>query len=87
MKIDDEKIEHLITEKFSELECPLCHAKEWAVSNKIFQLSEFNKGDLIIGGPLYLVFPVVCNKCGNTYFFNPFNIGLLKNSEGKKDVK
>jgi len=47
-------------------------------SKKIFQLSEFHEGNLVVGGPLIPVIPVTCTNCGNTVLVNALISGALK---------
>ena len=51
--------------------CPACHQiTQWEVAQQVFQLLEFSKGNLVVGGPVIPVLPVACLKCGYTYLFN-----------------
>ena len=38
---------------------------------------EFNQGNLVLGGQLVPVVPVVCNNCGNTVLVNAILAGLI----------
>lgn len=80
-KIDSNKIINFLNSKWQGSTCPMCHAGNWNVSNKVFELREFNNGDLVIGGPsnaITPVVPVICSNCGNTIFINVLSTGLLK---------
>lgn len=72
-----ELINH-INDKWINKTCPYCGGVDWTVSEKIFELREFNNGSLNIGGIVTPVIPVVCNKCGNTVLINMIITGLLK---------
>ena len=39
---------------------------QWEVSDRIYELREFNGGDLIIGGSLYPIIAMTCKSCGAT---------------------
>lgn len=59
----------------------MCHGREWNVTDKFFELREFNNGDLVIGGPnnaITPLVPVTCKNCGNTILINALTTGLLK---------
>lgn len=61
--------------------CPMCGSKQWNVADKIFELREFNEGNLVLGGPNASIVPVItvtCTHCGNTVFINALTSGLLK---------
>lgn len=57
-----------------------CGSNEWILNDKIFELREFQGGNLIIGGQSS-VFPVItvsCKQCGNTYFFNAVLLSVIE---------
>jgi hypothetical protein len=64
-----------------------CSGQNWILNDKIFELREFNEGNLVIGGKNSSIFPVIsvsCSKCGNTHFFNAILLGLIqKDNESK----
>ncbi|MBQ9453179.1 MAG: hypothetical protein IJU65_07820 [Desulfovibrio sp.] len=82
MEIDKAKLTKFVSTKFDKTHCPICGGEQWIISDKIFQLTEFNNGNLVVGGPLYLVLPVICAQCGNTCFINPV---LLDNMDFKSN--
>jgi predicted nucleic-acid-binding Zn-ribbon protein len=90
MKLDDEK-RKILEEKFKEykpqLVCPICGNKDWGVNDTIFELREFNGGDMVIGArQMQTVYPVItlsCTKCGYTHFINVIRLGLIEKSEDK----
>jgi len=47
-------------------------------SKKIFQLSEFHEGNLVVGGLLIPVIPVTCTNCGHTVLVNALISGAIK---------
>lgn len=76
MNIDENKLNTFLEEKKIPI-CQLCGHNNWGVSPKIFQLFEFDKNGLTIGGPTYPVVPISCNHCGNTLFINAIIANLL----------
>jgi len=63
-------IKHL-QEKWGNKACPMCGQNNWTVSDNLFELREFQGGNIILGsGPIIPVFPVTCNNCGNTVLVN-----------------
>ena len=61
--------------------CSSCGANiEFSINSRIFELREFNKGSLVIGGNTAVVPLVVvtCPKCGETKLYNALMLGLLK---------
>ena len=80
-KIDTEKLIKFIDSKWHASVCPMCGVRAWGVSEKVFELREFNEGNLVIGGPnsvISPVIPVTCRNCGNTVFINALSTGLLE---------
>ena len=57
--------------------CPMCGKGPWSVQDKVFQLSEYHSGNLVVGGPLIPVIPVTCNNCGHTVMVNAILSGAL----------
>ena len=81
MKIDTNKMIYFLQNKWGDSICPYCHGNNWDVPDKAFELREFNKGDLKIGGPEGAILPVVpitCTNCGNTVFINALLAGLVE---------
>ncbi len=62
-------IEHL-KEKWAGRPCQMCGGANWNVQRTVFEIREFDKGSLTVGGPVIPVVPVVCNNCGNTVMVN-----------------
>lgn len=86
MKVNDKKLKEYL-KKIKAPICPLCGSNHWTVSDKIFQLHEFQNGDLIIGGDSKIlpVLPLTCENCGNTYFINAIRAQLIDPND--KEVK
>ena len=76
----------VITPQMSVL-CDICSNQDWVLNDRIFELREFQGGNLVIGGQS-AVFPVIalsCRKCGKTFFFNALVLGLIEiNDEPKQ---
>lgn len=80
-KPNGQEIINFLNERWAGASCPLCGCKEWNATEKIFELREFNDGNLVLGGPnnaITPVIPVTCKNCGNTIFINALTTGLLK---------
>lgn len=70
-----------VNDKWTNPICPMCGSRSWNVTDKIFELREFNDGNIVLGGPnsaLLPVIPVTCENCGNTIFINALASGLIK---------
>lgn len=77
--VNQDELINILNEKWKGRLCPMCGAGNWVVSNKVFELREFNEGNLIVGaGPITPVVTITCGNCGNTIMVNPMAIGLLK---------
>jgi hypothetical protein len=55
----------------------MCGSGPWSVQDKVFQLTEFHEGSVIIGGPVVPVIPVTCGNCGHTVLVNAIVAGLM----------
>ena len=74
---DTNKVIAFIAQKWSGRSCPMCGSGPWSVQDKVFQLSEFHDGNMVIGGPLIPVVPVTCNNCGYTVVVNAILAGAI----------
>jgi hypothetical protein len=83
-KFDGQKVIEHLKAKWAGRPCPLCLVGNWNVHDSTFQLTEFNEGSMVIGGPVIPVIPVICNNCGNTVLVNAITAGLIKPEAGGK---
>ena len=92
MKLNQEQKEKLIT----KLEqpgwgnaCAVCKQSHWNISDTIFELREFQSGNLVIGSQsiIYPVIAMTCANCGNTVFLNAIIMGVLEPQEAKQEDK
>jgi len=78
-KVDSEKIINHLKTKWGGRPCQMCGIGSWNVSDSIFELREFNAGNMVLGnGPLIPVVPITCDNCGNTVFINAIKAGLIE---------
>jgi hypothetical protein len=49
--------------------CPICSQNNWNIGDLV-EVRPYNAGALVVGGPLYPLFPVTCLVCGYTLLFN-----------------
>ncbi len=92
MKLTDEQQAKLV-ESINEhwptpQECVLCHHTEWALSDTIFELRDFDYGNFTIGGtPIFPVIPMSCTTCGNSILLNAIIYGLIDQNKDTKGDK
>jgi len=68
--------------------CPICRSSEWVVSDYLVELREFKRGDLVMGGPIMPIIPLVCNYCGYTMLFNAITSNIMeKNKKSSNNVE
>jgi predicted nucleic-acid-binding Zn-ribbon protein len=77
-KFDSNKIIEHLKEKWFAKPCPMCGGGPWNVQDSTFQLTEFNEGNLILGGPVIPIIPVTCGNCGYTALVNAIVAGIHK---------
>ena len=73
-----EKVIAFLGEKWGNRACPMCGKGPWSVQDRIFQLSEFHQGSLVVGGPLIPIIPVTCGNCGHTVLVNAILSGGMQ---------
>ncbi|MCQ2578051.1 MAG: hypothetical protein MJ176_05925 [Treponema sp.] len=64
----------------NDLVCPLCKSTEWTVTSKIYKLPIFHEDDIsaiMNRDDCFPVIPLICEKCGNTYFINAVAANIL----------
>lgn len=86
---DKQKFVDFLNEKWDGRGCPVCGKGPWSVSDDIFEIRDYNNGNIILGGGAIIpIIPVTCLNCGNTIFVNAILAGAVKQSHGKyKDGK
>ena len=58
-------------------DCIVCGSNNWTIGD-VLELRPFRGGNFVIGrGPIFPVFPVTCNVCGNTVFINAVAAGVV----------
>ncbi len=89
MKINEEKFMNFLNEKWKNKICQLCGNNNWSVSNKVFELREFNRGSLIIGGnnAIFPIMVVSCTECGNSIMINAITSGAIDKNNESEDGK
>lgn len=76
-KIDANKVIKFLSEKWRNRPCPVCGISAWSVQDSTYELREFNQGNMVLGGPLIPVVPVICSNCGNTILVNAILAGVV----------
>ena len=80
-KVESADVIKFLNDKWKGVACPLCGGLEWSVSDRIFEMREYNGGNLVIGGANAMITPVIpvtCSNCGNTVLINALAAGVLK---------
>ena len=91
MKINSDKyLQELETRWSKNRICPICGNNSWQINDTVFELPEFQGGDIVIGsGKLFPVVPIMCPNCGYTFFLNAIISGAIKpqdKQEGKENA-
>ena len=83
-KIDTQKLINHLNQKWGQVKCPLCNHGQWNISDTVYELREYNDGNMVIGNvPIVPVVPVTCMNCGNTVLVNALLSGAV--AQPKKD--
>ncbi len=75
--VDGSKVLEFLKEKWGGRTCPMCSKGPLAINPKTFQLTEFNEGSLVIGGPVFPVIPVSCENCGHMILVSAIKVGAI----------
>lgn len=67
----DERAQQWIEEKWTNADkrCPVCQHNGWTIGEAV-EVRPYQGGNLIIGGGVVPLIPVVCTNCGNTLLFS-----------------
>jgi len=83
----EKAIQHL-NKKWTNKTCPVCQGNTWDVHPELYEMRQFNGGDMVLGGPLIPLLVVECKNCGNTISINAMRAGVIspeKKGEHKDD--
>ncbi len=84
MRVPDDKREDVIKRLRTYLNKPCdCSKPDWLVNGKVFELREFNDGNLVVGGSTSVipVITVTCKNCGKIHLFNALTLGAVEKKE------
>lgn len=79
-KFESSKAIQYLTEKWKNRACPMCGSGPWNIQDSTFQLTEFNEGSMVIGGPVIPIIPVTCGNCGHVVLVNAIIAGIQKSN-------
>jgi RNase P subunit RPR2 len=67
--------------------CASCKNNSFLISDRLFEIREFNAGNLVIGGDSTLLPLVIltCEKCGHTIMLNAIKLGIVDSEKVFKD--
>lgn len=57
--------------------CPICSNKNWTLGGHLIAPPTFHFGAMVLGGPAYPHFMIVCTNCGTTQFVNAVAARLI----------
>lgn len=85
-----EKQQQLVINKLQNTKkiCPSCGNNNLIIGDRIFELREFNGGNLVIGGKESSIYPLIvvaCPVCGNIQFFNAILMGVISSNTSKEE--
>jgi len=84
MKLTEDKQKELLKklkEFWKKQDCEICNNSNWIVDDTIFEIREFHRDSLVIGGPIKPFITMACSKCGNTKFLNAMILKLLEQNK------
>lgn len=71
-KVNQAKLLRVLNTKWGNSKCPMCHNGSLNANDIVYELREFNNGNIVLSGEqkIWPVVPVTCNNCGYTLFVN-----------------
>lgn len=93
MKLTQEQISTVLAKlneyKDNRRPCSICGNNEWVLSDILFEIREFNGGNLTIGGEAVLMplMTVSCKRCGHTRFINAIKMGVVPPTPDENNKK
>ena len=91
MKLTQEQADQILNKlnacKDKRKSCSICGENKWVINDTIFEIREFNMGNLIVEGADYRIMPLIsisCENCGYTKFLNAIKLGIISTTDDKK---
>lgn len=76
-KEQQEKAINYLNNKWHEKICPICKGTNWDIHPELYELRQFNGGNMVLGGPLIPMLVIECTNCGNTISINAMRAGIV----------
>ena len=77
-----EKVLQYLDKKWGESKtCPVCNHGDWTVFERVYDIREYHKEGMVLGGGVIPFVIASCDNCGNTRFFNAIIAGVVKPQE------
>ncbi len=76
-KKQQEKAINYLNEKWHVKICQICQGTNWDIHPELYELRQFNGGNMVLGGPLIPMLVVECTNCGNTISINAMRAGIV----------
>lgn len=73
----EKAIKHIEKSSGGIQKCSMCKEREWSIHPELYQLTQFNEGGTIIGGPVVPLLILECTNCGNTLSINAIRAGII----------
>lgn len=84
---DREKILSWLDERGGKTACPVCHHENWFLAEHILEGRIYSGGGLVVGGPNYPQFVIVCTNCYYARHFMAMPLGLSWEKEPEPEAK
>ena len=82
ISFDVNKLIQELNVKWQNRPCPMCGNKNFTISDKVYELREFQGGNIVLGsGSINPIIPVICTNCGNSIMINALVAGAISKSK------
>lgn len=72
--------ENIILKKWINKLCPFCQKQNWVINEQLFQLVQWQQGNIVIGGGAKVqpIVSIICRNCGYTTIINAVISGTIR---------
>jgi hypothetical protein len=77
-----DKLVSLINQFLRNPNCAICNSPNWGILDRLYEIRQFAKGSILVGGGIVPLVVIVCKNCGHIRFMNAITIGFVDGETG-----
>ena len=82
-KEQQEKLSNKINEVLKKPGCEVCDSPNWGTMDRLYEIREFDKGAILMGGGIIPLAVIQCRNCGYMRLLNAITIGFVNGDTGE----